>query len=165
MDKVARHIGQRAAAEPRRHTSMHLERLLMLIGFAPLICDCAMHDGAFVYNVDGRLISENSTPLGGRSMYVQLEPFVPADTHLPEAVLTEPNGHFSQDAMTGVAWGYRSIFGIPLGWRNPPAPPVEVIYIAVERAPGSWVHLELPLSPAQQPRPAAVHLGDVRVNE
>ena len=137
----------------------------MLIGLAPLICGCAIHDGVFIYNVSGRLISANATPLGGRSMYVQLVPFVPADTQFPKAVLTEPNGHFSQDAMTKLAWGYRSIFGIPLGSKNPPAPPLEVIYVAVERAPGSWIHLELPLSPAQQPKPAAVHLGDVRVKD
>ena len=144
---------------------MRLNRLLASIGLAAFSCGCAIHDGVFTYNVSGRLISEDATPLAARPTYVQLVPFVPSDTQFPRAVLTETNGHFSQDAMTKLAWGYRSFLGIPLGSRNPPAPPLEVIYLAVERTPGSWIQMELPLSAAQQPKPAAVNLGDVRIED
>src|SRR5262245_22328390 len=95
-------------AQRGRHTSMYLNRLVASIGLAAFSCGCAIHDAVFTYNVSGRLIGEDATSLAARPMYVQLEPFVPSDTQFPTAVLTEPNGHFSQDAMTKLAWGYHS---------------------------------------------------------
>jgi len=138
----------------------------MLNGLAPLICGCVIYDGVFTYNISGRLIGENTTPLGGRSMHVQVVPSVPADTQFPKPVVTEPNGQFARDASTKFAWGYQTFLGIPLGSTKPrAAPPLEVVYIAVERAPGTWLQLELPLSPAQQPEPGVVLLGDVRISD
>lgn len=146
-----------------RKASMRLQRFLSFVSLAPLLCSCAIHDGVFIYKVSGTLVGENSAPLDGRPMYVQIRPFDSSDTSVHNFVSTDLDGKFAQNAATGLAWGYRSLFGIPLGSKIPPIPLLSVIYIAVERSPGSWIQLSVPITAAQQPERGTVHLGEVRV--
>lgn len=126
---------------------------------------CTIHDGAFEYEVSGRLVDENSAPLAGRPIHVQLYPFRSSDPQPSRQTLSDPGGVFTQKVSTGLAWGYRTFLGIPLGSKNPPAPPLEVVYLAVEQVQGPWIRLELTLTPAEQHAPSAVQLGDVRISD
>jgi hypothetical protein len=125
---------------------------------------CAYHDGAFIYHASGRLVDAAQLPLAGRGMCVQLGPFRSATQPVTARVSTSENGRFEQEMMTGLAWGYTSLFGIiPLGSTHPNPPVLEKVYVAIERSRGDWCYLELPVTRAQQSEPGAVELGDVTV--
>ena len=153
------------AAHSRRYTIMHRGRTLALLALATFSPGCAIHDGAFVYKVTGRLIDESAAPLSDRGIHVQLEPFAATAVDFAATTRTGIDGQFSKNVMTGLAWGYRSVMGIPIGPKHPKAPRLEVVYVAVERASGNWRQMTVPLSLKQQAEPTLVELGDLRTSD
>lgn len=126
-----------------------------------LVTGCAYHDGAFVYTASGRLVDDQQQPVADRPIFVSFGPLSPTTRPAEVRYRTSIDGQFSQKLMTGLAWGYTSLFGvIPLGSTNPKPPPLERIYIAVESPTGEWVEREIALDKSQQKERGTVSLGD-----
>ena len=139
---------------------MGLQGTLFMGLLAATVTGCAIHEGGFEYTASGRLIDDQHEPVSGRMVVLSLSSLPP--TTQP-AHRTDNDGHFSQELGTGLAWGYTDFFGIPLGSTNPKPPPIQRIYITLERSPGEWVQREIPLTKSQQKQPGIVELGDVPV--